>query len=133
LPKTRSLRIGRKLENADRFFRVPRAAAKIFTLMLAPFAPHLGEELWHRLGATETLTYEPWPVFDPNLVKDDVIEMGVQVNGKTRGTIELPVGAPEALAREKALADPKVASHVEGKTIKKVVYVPGKILNFIVG
>ncbi len=112
---------------------VPRPAAKIFALMLSPFAPHLGEELWQRLGGKESLAYEPWPAFDPNLVKDDVIEMGVQVNGKTRGTVQLPVGAPEAIAREKALLDPKVASQVEGKTIKKVVYVPGKILNFIVG
>ncbi|CAN5229930.1 leucine--tRNA ligase [soil metagenome] len=112
---------------------IPRPAAKAFAQMLSPFAPHLGEELWQRLGGTDSITYEPWPTFDPNLVKDDVVEMGVQVNGKFRSTVELPVGADEAIAREKALADPKVASQIEGKTIKKVVYVPGKILNFIVG
>jgi leucyl-tRNA synthetase len=112
---------------------VPRAAAKAFTLILAPFAPHLSEELWQRLGGTESLAHEPWPAFDPELVKDDVVEMGVQVNGKTRTTIALAVNAGEADAKAAALADPKVASQVEGKTIKKVIFVPGKILNLIVG
>ncbi len=112
---------------------VPREAAKAFTLILSPFAPHLGEELWQRLGGTESLAHEPWPTFDPALVKDDVIEMGVQINGKTRSTITLPANAVEADAKAAALADAKVASQVEGKTIKKVIFVPGKILNLIVG
>ncbi len=111
---------------------IPRAAAKSFALMLSPFAPHLGEEIWQRLGATESLAYEPWPTFDEALVRDDVVEMGVQVNGKFRATVVLPVGAAEAVAREEAMKDDKVRAHLEGKSIKKVVYVPGKILNFIV-
>ncbi len=111
---------------------VPREAARTFALLLSPFAPHLGEELWRTLGATATLAYEPWPAFDPALVKDDVVEIGVQVNGKLRGVIELAVDADEATARAAALADPKVAAMVDGKTLKKLVYVRGKILNFIV-
>jgi leucyl-tRNA synthetase len=113
---------------------VPREAADALVLMVSPFAPHLGEELWQRLGHTVpgTLTNEPWPTFDPALVLDDVVEMGVQVNGKLRGVIQLAHDASEDVARQAALADPKVKAHVEGKPLKKVIYVPGKILNFIV-
>ena len=66
-------------------------------------------------------------------MKDDVVEMGVQVNGKLRGTVQLPVGAAEDIARAEAMKDPKIAANLDGKTLKKVIYVPGKILNFIVG
>ncbi len=111
---------------------VPREAADAFALIVSPFAPHLGEELWQRLGHKESLAEEPWPTFDPALVIDDVIEMGVQVNGKLRGVIQIARDASEEAARELALADPKVKAHVEGKTVKKVIYVTGKILNFIV-
>jgi leucyl-tRNA synthetase len=112
---------------------VPREAAKTLALLLSPFAPHMGEELWQRLGGYASLAYEPWPTFDANLVKDDEVEMGVQVNGKLRGVVKLPVAADEAAARAAALAEPKVQSYIEGKTVKKLIYVPGKILNFIVG
>ena len=112
---------------------VPREAALAVALIISPFAPHLGEELWERLGGKASLAYEPWPAFDPALVRDDVVEIGVQVNGKVRGAVSLAVDADEASAREAALADPKVRAHVEGKTVKKLVYVPGKIVNFIVG
>jgi leucyl-tRNA synthetase len=111
---------------------VPREAARQLALIVSPFAPHLGEELWQRLGATKSLAYEPWPVFDPALVKDDVVEIGVQVNGKARGAVQIAVNADEATARAAALAEPKVAAFVEGKTVKKLVYVPGKIINVIV-
>jgi leucyl-tRNA synthetase len=114
--------------------RTPRDAVRTLALILSPFAPHLGEEIWHRLeGETApSIAYEPWPSFDPALVRDDVVEIGVQVNGKTRGTIRLAVDADEATARETALAEPRVRPHVEGKTIKKFVYVKGKIANLIV-
>jgi leucyl-tRNA synthetase len=112
---------------------VPREAARTLALLMSPFAPHIGEELWQRLGGRTTLAYEPWPSFDPELVKDDLVEIGVQVNGKVRGAVTLAADAPEAVAREAALADPKVAAHVLGKTVKKLVYVPGRIINVIVG
>jgi leucyl-tRNA synthetase len=111
----------------------PREAVKALTLMVSPFAPHLGEELWERLGAKESLAYESWPSFDPELVKEDVVELGVQVNGKLRGVVQIAVNADEAAAREAALAEPKVQAQVAGKTVKKLVYVPGKIINVIVG
>ncbi len=110
---------------------VPREAARTLALLVSPFAPHLGEELWQRLGGTESLAYAPWPTFDPALVKDDVVEIGVQVNGKIRGTVELAVDASQEVALAAAKAAPNVAAHLEGKTIKKVVYVAGKILNLI--
>jgi leucyl-tRNA synthetase len=112
---------------------VPREAARTFALLLSPFAPHIGEEIWQRNGGAETLAYEPWPSFDPALTRDDAVEIGVQVNGKVRGTVSLPPDADEAVARARALLEPKVREHVEGKTLKKVVYVKNRILNFIVG
>jgi leucyl-tRNA synthetase len=112
--------------------KVPREAARVLALLVSPYAPHLGEELWQRLGGTESLAYEPWPTFDPVLTHDDVVEVGVQVNGKLRGVISVAVNADENAARELALTDPKVNAFVVGKNVKKVVYVPGKILNFIV-
>jgi len=112
---------------------VPREAAEAFTLILSPFAPHLGEELWQRLGHGESLAHHPWPSFDAALVVDDKKEIGVQVNGKVRSAIMLPVAATQDEAVAEARKDPKVNGFVEGKTIKKIIYVPGKILNFIVG
>jgi len=111
---------------------VPRDAARTFALLVSPFAPHLGEELWEQLGGTASLACEPWPSFDPELVKDDVVEIGVQVNGKLRGVVELAIDATQDTAMAAAHAAPNVASHLEGKTVKKVVYVAGKILNIIV-
>ena len=111
---------------------IPREAVRTLALLVSPFAPHLGEEAWARLGGAKSLAYEPWPTFDPALVKDDTVEIGVQVLGKLRGVVSLAVNADEATARAAALAEPKVAAHVEGKTVKKFIYVPGKIINVIV-
>jgi leucyl-tRNA synthetase len=112
---------------------VPYDAVRTLALLLSPFAPHLGEEIWERLGHTETLAYAAWPEFDPALVKDDTVEIGVQVNGKLRGTITLAVDADEDTARQAALAEERVRAQVEGKTVKKFIYVKGKIVSFIVG
>ncbi|MCL2724507.1 MAG: leucine--tRNA ligase [Polyangiaceae bacterium] len=113
--------------------KTPREAATALTLLVSPFAPHLGEELWERLGFTKTLAYEPWPAFDPALVKDDVVEIGVQINGKARASIVLAVAADEEVAKAAALSDARVRPFVQGKTVKKVIYVKGRILNLIVG
>jgi leucyl-tRNA synthetase len=113
--------------------KVPADAAKTLVLLVSPFAPHMGEELWSRLGGATTLAYEPWPKFDEALVKDDVIEIGVQINGKARASISIPADADEATAKGIALEDAKIKDHVAGKTIKKVIFVKGRILNLIVG
>ena len=111
---------------------VPKEAAEKLALILSPFAPHIGEEIWKTLGHEATLAHEPWPAFDTALVVDDVVEMAVQVNGKVRGRITLKKDAPEADAKAAALADESVAGAVAGKPIKKFVYVPGRIINFVV-
>jgi leucyl-tRNA synthetase len=111
---------------------VPVEAVRALSLIVAPFAPHVAEEIWQRLGHAHSLAREPWPAFDPELVKDDVIAIGVQINGKVRSAVELPIAADEASAKALASSDPKMKALLEGKTVKKVIYVPGKILNFIV-
>ncbi len=110
----------------------PRDAVKALVLLVSPFAPHLGEELWQRLGAKASLAYEPWPTFDPALVKDDVVEIGVQVNGKARGSVQIALDADEETAKKAALDDARVRQFTDGKTLKKVIYVKGRILNLIV-
>jgi leucyl-tRNA synthetase len=112
--------------------RTPRESAKALALLVSPFAPHVGEELWQRLGAKELLAYEPWPAFDAELVKDDVVEIGVQINGKARGSVQIAVDADEETAKAAALADPKIQGFTADKTLKKVIYVKGRILNLIV-
>src|SRR5450432_220360 len=114
------------------FEQPPREAVEKLVLCLAPFAPHLAEELWERLGHAPTVSNVTWPTFDPALCIDDVLEIAVQVNGKVRGRAELARDATETAAREAALSDPNVTKFLEGRAIEKLVYVPGKILNFIV-
>ncbi len=111
----------------------PRSAMEIFTLLLAPLAPHTAEELWQLLGHDQTLAYEPWPSYDPALLKDEEIEIPVQVNGKLRGKVVVPAGADGAQIEAAARGDERVAALLEGKTIRKVVVVPGKLVNFVVG
>ena len=105
---------------------------KKFVLCLAPFAPHLGEELWEYLGGEKTLAYEPWPVYDPAALVEDEIEIPVQVLGKLRGRIKVPVAATPADMEALAKANPDVAKFLEGKTIVKVIAVPKRMVNFVV-
>ena len=110
----------------------PREAVAALVLLLSPFAPHLGEELWKRLGHAHSLAYAPWPTWDEALCKDDVVEVPVQVNGKVRARISLAADVTEEDARAAAEADPNVQAHLGGKPVRKFVWVPGKIVNFIV-
>ena len=112
---------------------VPHEPLHKLTLMLSPFAPHLCEEIWSMLGHGESLAYEPWPEYDEALCEEATVQMGVQVNGKVRDEITLPKDADEATAREIALSSEKVQKFVDGKDIKKFVYVPGRIVNVVVG
>ncbi len=111
---------------------VPTSAAATFARVLAPFAPHLAEELWERLGHDTPLASAEWPAFDPALVVDDVVEIGVQVNGKTRSRVSLRKDAPESDARAAIAADPALKPYLEGKAEKRFLYVPGKIINVVV-
>ena len=109
-----------------------RGQAERFVLVLAPFAPHMAEELWQRLGHDKTLAYEPWPKFDPAKVAEDTLELPVQVNGKLRGRITVPADAAEADVVAAALSEPKVAAAITGKTVVKRIVVPGKLVNLVV-
>ena len=111
---------------------LPREYLEKFVLCLAPFAPHLGEELWQFLGHTDTLAYEPWPKFDPAALVEDEVEVPVQVLGKLRGRIRVPVAATPAEMEAAAKANADVAKFLEGKTIVKVIAVPKRMVNFVV-
>ncbi len=111
---------------------VPHAWFEAFVKILAPFAPHLGEEMWHRLGHTESITYAPWPAFDAAKLARDVMTLGVQVNGKLRGEISVPSDADKATILSAAKADAKIAPYLAGKSITKEIYVPGKMVSLVV-
>jgi leucyl-tRNA synthetase len=110
----------------------PKGAMETFTLLLAPMAPHLAEELWEILGHERTLAYAPWPTFDPELLKDAEIEVPVQINGKLRVRVSVPADADATALEAAAKADARMAALLEGKTIRKTVVVPGKLVNFVV-
>jgi leucyl-tRNA synthetase len=112
--------------------RRPRAAIEPLVLLLAPFAPHLAEELWRRLGHAESLAYAPWPAWDPHRVVDEGVTIAVQVNGRLRATLELPRDVAEPEVRQAALADERILRHLEGNAVRKVIFVPNKLLNLVV-
>ena len=118
---------------ANKWDEVPRAIAEPFVLILSPFAPHVGEELWERLGHDDTLAYEPWPEYDEELIKKDVVEMPVQVNGTVRATIEVDADAGEKAVLAQARADENVARYLEDQEVRREIFVPGRIVNFVVG
>ena len=111
---------------------LPKEYLEKFVQCLAPFAPHLGEELWAFLGHAETITYEPWPKFDAAALVEDEIEIPVQVLGKLRGRIRIPVAATPAEMEAAAKANADVQRFLEGKTIVKVITVPKRLVNFVV-
>jgi leucyl-tRNA synthetase len=111
----------------------PREAVEALVLCVSPFAPHLAEELWERLGHAPSIARAPWPTFDPALCEDDTVEMGVQVNGKVRGRITLKKDADAESAVATALEEPNVRKFIGEKSVKKTIYVAGKILNLILG
>merc|ERR1719251_115106 len=105
---------------------VPRKAAEKVALMVSPFAPHLGEECWSLLGNEESLAYHPWVEYDEALCIDDTVKMGVQVNGKKRGEIEIDKDADQEVAMAAAMEVASVFAQVDGKHVKKVIYVQGR-------
>ena len=109
----------------------PREVAEPMVLMAAPLVPHIAEELWRKLGHTETVTYLPFPAADPALLVDDVIELPVQINGKVRGRITIAADADAATIEATALADDKVITALAGAAPKKVIVVPGRMVNIV--
>jgi leucyl-tRNA synthetase len=109
----------------------PRKLLEPFVLLLAPYAPHLAEELWERLGHKQTLAYEPWPKSDESLLKEDTVTIVLQVNGKLRDRAEVPAQTSQAELEKLALANDRVKEHLAGKQVKKVIVVPGKLVNVV--
>jgi leucyl-tRNA synthetase len=110
---------------------LPRGAAETFVLLLAPFAPHLAEELWSRLGHNESLAHEPWPSADPSQLVAEVVRLVVQVNGKRRDEIEVAADASNDAIERAALALANVEKHLDGRPPKRVVVVPGRLVNVV--
>ncbi|MCD4699362.1 MAG: leucine--tRNA ligase, partial [Phycisphaerae bacterium] len=111
---------------------ISKTQAGRFVLVLAPFTPHLAEELWQKLGHEKSLAHEPWPEYNESLLVEDTVELAVQVNGRMRGRITAPADAGEDAIIAAALGEPKVAEAVEGKTIIKKIVVPGRLVNLVV-
>jgi len=110
----------------------PREIVRAMVLMLAPLAPHVAEELWSRLGETDRLAFADFPEPDPALLVDDTIDVPVQINGKVRGKVTVAAGASDADHEAAARADVRIAELLTGATVRKVVVVPGRMVNFVV-
>jgi leucyl-tRNA synthetase len=119
------------LNDLAKMKEIPREAAEKFVLLLAPFAPHLAEELWEKFGHNDTLAYVSWPEYDESLLKVDEVEILVQVLGKPKARLMLPVGCDAATAEKAALENADVAAAIAGKSVKKVIYVPGRLVNIV--
>ena len=112
---------------------MPRPVAESLVLLVAPLAPHLAEELWARLGHSESVAWVPFPVADPQWLVDDTVEVAVQVNGKVRAQVAVPADADADALEAAARADEKVAGYLDGATVRRVVAVPGRLVNFVLG
>ncbi|MBI3963543.1 MAG: class I tRNA ligase family protein, partial [Candidatus Kerfeldbacteria bacterium] len=112
--------------------QVDRTAFSTYLTVLAPFAPHLAEELWRMFGHEESIFRTSWPSYDSRIAADEEIEIAVQINGKVRGRIRVPAALPEEKVHARAVVLPNVARYLEGKTIRKRIYVPGRLVNFVV-
>ena len=110
----------------------PKSVVEKFVLILSPFAPHIAEELWEKLGHTESLAYQNWPKYDKELVKEKEIELAVQVNGKIKDKIVVSADADEEQIKQKALACEKVIAALAGNQPKKVIVIKSRLVNIVV-
>jgi leucyl-tRNA synthetase len=127
--------IARMMEFTNFFLKQdtrPKTAMEQFVLILSPMAPHICEELWSLLGHDDTLAYEAWPQYDEALIKEDTVEIPVQVNGKLRSKIRVSVDIDRSALEASARADEKTQQSLEGQTVVKVIVVPGRMVNFVV-
>jgi len=111
--------------------KVPREFVSTFTLLLAPLAPHITEEVWSKLGNSKSHRYATWPSFDPAKVESDDMRLAVQINGKVRDNVVLPRDTTEEDIRERVMALPKIAKWIEGKEIRKFIYIKGKLVSIV--
>jgi leucyl-tRNA synthetase len=109
-----------------------REAVRNIVLLLAPMVPHFAEEIWERAGSTRSIFAEPWPAFDEEAAREDVVTIAIQINGKLRGTVEVPRGSEEAAVVALAQSNERVAKHLEGRELKRVIFVPDRLVNLVV-
>ncbi|WP_125772323.1 leucine--tRNA ligase [Companilactobacillus furfuricola] len=120
------------VNEANKQDTMPKEYAEGLVKMLAPIAPHMMEELWNKFGHDESITYAAWPTFDESKLVSDTVEMIIQVNGRLRDKLELPVDTDKEKIKELALSDEKVQKFLDGKDVVKVIVVPNKIVNIVV-
>ena len=120
------------LNHFNELEQIPKSSIEVFVLLINPFAPHIGEELWQRLGNSSSANQASWPEADKNLAKEEVITIAVQINGKVRSRLQMRADAAEQEIKNVALADTKVMQYVSGKEIKKVITIPNKLISFVV-
>jgi len=129
---SRMMELVNALQEAGREGKLPRKALETLVLLLSPFAPHIGEELWQKLGHRESLAYHPWPEHNPRALVEESIEIPIQINGKVRDRLMVPLETAAAEIERLALELKQVKKHVEGKRVVKSIYVPGKLLSLVV-
>jgi leucyl-tRNA synthetase len=112
---------------------VPRQVAETLVLLLAPLAPHVAEEMWSRLGHPDSLAWQPFPVAEQRWLVDDTVQVAVQVNGKVRAQVSVPADGDAAALEAAARADERIAGYLDGATVRRVVAVPGRLVNFVLG
>jgi leucyl-tRNA synthetase len=110
---------------------LPVAYVEGFIKMLNPIAPHMTEELWQKLGHDESITYAAWPTYDASALVEDTVEVVLQVNGKLRSKVQINKDTSKDDMEKLALADPKVQEFIAGKTVRKVIAVPQKLVNIV--
>jgi leucyl-tRNA synthetase len=120
-----------QLYGADR--AVPRSVVEPLVLMVAPLAPHIAEEMWARLGQDSSLAWHAFPEADERWLVEDTVQVAVQVNGKVRSQVSVPADADAAALEAAARADEKIAGYLDGATVRRVVAVPGRLVNFVLG
>ena len=111
---------------------IPKKYAEGFVKLIYPITPHVGEEMWMKLGHNNTISFESWPTYDESMLVEDLIEIAVQVNGKVRATISISVNDDESVIKEKALKEENVKRHIDGKEIVKLIIIKSKIVNIVV-
>jgi leucyl-tRNA synthetase len=110
----------------------PKRAMEALVLLLAPYAPHIAEELWHALGHDQSLTYAPWPTYDEAMTRTSEIEIPLQINGKVRAKVMVPADATVEQMEAAGRNHEKINEWLEGKAIVKAIVIPGRMVNFVV-
>lgn len=111
---------------------LPKKYMEDFVKMLSPIAPHLGEELWEKLGHNDTIAYQPWPTYDESKLVEDEVEIVIQINGKNKEKMLIASDSTKEQMEELALSNELIKELIEGKTIVKIIAVPGKLVNIVV-